>query len=710
MPNSVIAAFSFVRLIKPVWSAVFTKSLEQERQQLPLLLPICFAAGIASWFALPLREYWVAVIFIAIAIGLLSFSIGEYFPNHARPMRWMAACALMIAAGIIIIWTKSLLIGAQPLDKPWVGQMRGQIISIDNQPAKARIRLYIAPDEGQNLPQKIRLNVDMRKATEFPSALRTGQIISAKVRLMPPNAPVIPGAYDFAQRAWFEGLGATGSLLDIPKILQDNGANSNIEQLRSQIAQHVQSQLPGSQGGIAATLATGDRGGLSDKDAEAMRRSGLAHLLALSGLHVSAVIGAVFLIVVKLLALSPALALRFRLPVMAALIGAVAGIAYTIFTGAEIPTVRACVAALLILSALILGRDPVSLRLVGFAAFVVLLIWPEALIGPSFQMSFAAVMAIVALYDTDHMRGLSLKRDEGDFALLPRIGRFVLMLFLTGLVIEISLIPIALYHFNKAGLYGALANLIAIPLTTFIIMPLEALALLADVFDLGTPIWWLCGKALSLLLDLAHFVSSTPGSNILLPTMPGYAFLAFVAGGLLLFCLCSPLRFLAIIPIGFAAASYIITPTPDIIIADDGRQFAVKKKDGHFLLLKPQSDSFATQMIREEAGFGDDSTDLKQWAQSQCSPDFCSFTVSKAERDWVIMASISNNYVPLRNLSAACARSDIVIAPRRLPYICRPRWQKIDGRYLGENGGVSIYLNAAKIVTARVKTDHGWRR
>lgn len=692
------------------WPISLTTWLEREKPQLPLFLPIAFAAGIALWFSLPLREYWAAVIAIAIATGLLSFGVGQYYPAHARPLRWIAASCFMIAAGIIAIWAKSLLMGAQPLVKPWVGQMQGQVENIEYQPARNRLRLYVTPEKAQNLPRKIRLNVDMDKAAGFPNALRSGQFVSVRVRLMPPNAPVIPGGYDFAQRAWFQGLGATGSLLGEPKILQESPSNPGIYEWRNMMAAHVQSQLSGSEGGIAATLATGDRGGLSEADAEAMRRSGLAHLLALSGLHVSAVIGAIFLIVIKLLALSPALALRFRLPVLAALIGAMGGIAYTIFTGAEIPTVRACIAALLILSALILGRDPISLRLIGFAAFVVLLIWPEALIGPSFQMSFAAVIAIVALYDTPFMRGLSMKRDEGDFAILPRIARFALMLFLTGLVIEITLIPIALYHFNKAGLFGALANLIAIPLTTFVIMPLEALALLADIFNLGGPIWWLCGQALSLLLNLARFVSSTPGSNILLSTMPTYAFLAFVTGGLLLFCLRSPLRNIAFVPISVAALSYIMAPTPDIIIADDGRQFAVKKEDGNFLLLKPQSDSFATQMIREEAGFGDDGADLKQWPKSRCSPDFCSFTLSGEDRDWIIMASISNNYVPLRNLSAACARSDIVIAPRRLPYICRPQWQKIDGRFLRENGGVSIYLKEAKITTSRVKTDHGWRR
>ena len=172
-----------------------------------------------------------------------------------------------------------------------------------------------------------------------------------------------------------------------------------------------------------------------------MRRSGLAHLLSISGLHVTAVVGAIYLLVLKSLAQSPPLALRFRLPIVAAGCAALAALAYTLMTGAQVPTIRACVAALLVLVALMMGRSAITLRMVAAGALFVLIFWPEALVGPSFQLSFAAVTAIIALHEHPRIKEMFMLREE---SLLRRVGRFIYSLFLTGLVVEIALMPIAL--------------------------------------------------------------------------------------------------------------------------------------------------------------------------------------------------------------------------------------------------------------------------
>lgn len=219
-----------------------------------------------------------------------------------------------------------------------------------------------------------------------------------------------------------------------------------------------------------------------------MRRSGLAHLLSVSGLHIAAVVGFAMVLTLRLLALFPVLALRFNLILVAAAAGAAAGIGYTILTGMQVPTVRSCVAALLILAGIALGRDALSMRLVAVGAIVVLLFRPESAAGASFQMSFAAATAIVALYSAKWASRWFARREEG---VVRRWGRGLLVLAVTGLAVEAALIPIALFHFHRAGLYGVAANIVAIPLTTFVVMPLEAMALLLDSVGAGGPLWWL---------------------------------------------------------------------------------------------------------------------------------------------------------------------------------------------------------------------------
>src|SRR5207253_2403135 len=293
--------------------------------------------------------------------------------------------------------------------------------------------------------------------------------------------------YDFARDAWFKRIGAVGKALGPVEIVQP-GHSGGLESVRPRLAQHILARLPGSEAGIAVALVTGDQNSVTEDDANAMRASGLTHLLSVSGLHIAAVVAAAMLLSLKLLALSERLALKFNLVLVSAAVAAAAGIGYTLLTGAQVPTVRSCVAALLILTGIALGRDAISIRLIATGALVVLVFRPEALAGPSFQMSFAAVTAIVALHSNGWARRLLQRREEG---IIARTLRALLGIVATGLAVEIALMPLALYHFHRSGLYGVGANIVAIPLTTFVIMPLEASALALDPLGLAKPVWWL---------------------------------------------------------------------------------------------------------------------------------------------------------------------------------------------------------------------------
>jgi competence protein ComEC len=240
--------------------------------------------------------------------------------------------------------------------------------------------------------------------------------------------------------------------------------------------------------------------------------------------------------------------LRVRRPVVAA--------------SAEAPTVRSSVAALLVLGALVLGRDALSLRMLAVAGDFVLLSWPESAIGPSFQMSFAAVLAIIALSTSALVRAFLAAREEPWS--MPTAGR-VAMLFATGVVIELALIPIVLFHFHRAGLYGALANVVAIPLVTFGSMPLIALGLVFDPVGAGAPFWWAVERSLELLLAIAHVTASQPGAVRLMPQISGSAIALFVSGGIWLALGSGRARLRGFVPVALASLLTLLTPVLDLL-------------------------------------------------------------------------------------------------------------------------------------------------
>ena len=676
--------------------------LDAERGQLPVWSVVAFGSGVAAWFLLPGQYFWIAFIALCLSAAFCLMFLTKGWQGLDLAGRVLVVGALMAASGSGLAWVRSELVAPVTLAKPFYGPVAGQIIEREDIPARGIVRLILRLPEKEDFPEIIRVNLSQKMDNE---ALKSGAIISAEVRLMPPAQSALPGAYNFARRAWFEGLGASGTILKPPQIIRQSTKTVYFQQFRADLSRHIQQQMAGSAGAIAATLATGDRGAIAEADAEAMRRSGLAHLLSISGLHVSAIVAASWLLFMRVFALFPVLARRHRLPLSAALFSAATGLGYTLLTGAEVPTIRACIAAMMVLLALAMGRDPISLRLVAFGAFFVLLIWPEALMGPSFQLSFAAVTVIIALHDHPKMRSWL---GNSDTSWWRRVRNGIIALFLTGLAIEFTLMPIALFHFHKAGLYGAFANLIAIPLTTFVIMPLEALALLLDIVGLGAPAWWACGLALNGLIGLAHSVSGAPGAVTFFPSMGNVVFALFIFGGLWMFLWRSRLRYWGLLPVIGASLAIVLQSGPDLLVTSDGRHMAIRSGDD-FVMLRDQAGDYALDMLKENSGFDGEPLKMAQWTPATCSEEFCSFTIRSQGTAFHILASRNKAYVPRRALYAACRRADIVISDRYLPRVCMPRQLKADRALLHQTGGLAIYLEERKILSvADENRGHPW--
>lgn len=675
--------------------------LEWERDHIPFWVPVGLGTGIAAWFSLPGKAAWAACICGWLGVAALS----SLLPAGTRLGRIVLFAGLLGAAGCGLVWAKSAWVAQPVLERPVFTQFTGRVGQVEPLPAREMVRVQLRPVGRPDLPPLIRINIAQK---DVPKGLAKGSVLSLRSRLMPPAGPALPGAYNFAQRAWFEGIGATGRAVR-PITVVAPAPDGDIMPLRQRLSAHIQSQLDGGAGGIAAALATGDQGAISEDDVEAMRRSGLAHLLSISGLHVSALVGAVIFVIFRLLALSPKLALRWPLLLIAAGAGAAAGVGYTLLTGAEVPTIRSCVAAILVLGALALGREAMTLRLVATGAIFVLLFWPEALAGPSFQLSFAAVIAIVALHEHPGFRKLVERREEEGPVM--RWGRALLALFLTGIAVEIALSPIALFHFHKTGVLGAFANIVAIPLTTFVIMPLEALALLLDVAGLGAPVWWLAGIALDLLLGLAHFVAARPGAIALLPVFPGWAFGLVIAGGLWASLWRSQARWCGIVPAAAGLAVMLTSPVPDLLVTGDGRHVAVRTPGGGLAILRGRAGDYVRDTLSESAGHEGDLGEIADMPNANCSLDLCALDILAGGRHWRVLATRSSYLVPWRAFTAQCREADIVISDRRLPKGCTPRWLTLDRPFLRRHGGVSINLARQSVQTAIDPGDaHPWVR
>jgi competence protein ComEC len=686
-------------------------------------LAVVYAAGIIAWFALPTRVHWCAAMAggagLALA-ALLAWPRGSLADETRANLRLaLISCGLVFAFGIGAVWARSAIVGAEPIARPAVVMIHGAVLEREDQPAEGRLRLTLATrlaadGSDSGAARKVRVNVPL-DALEggIPPGLAEGAVVRLRARLMPPAHPMLPGSYDFARAAWFNGLAATGTMVGKSlKVLKPAPPGGGIASIQRALSRHVRTRVPGSPGAIAAAFASGDRGGIAEADAAAMRDAGLTHLLSISGLHVSAVVAAAYFAVLRLLALWPALALRVRLPVVASCAGALAGIGYTLLTGAEVPTVRSCVAALLVLGALALGRDALSMRMLALAAGFVLLLWPESAIGPSFQMSFAAVLSLIALSNAAPVRAFLAPREEPWWV---RIGRHTVMLFATGVVVELALMPIVIYHFHRAGMYGALANVVAIPLVTFVAMPVIALGFLADLVGAGTPVWWVVEHSLALLLWIAHFTAGLAGSVRLMPQIGGFPVALFAAGGLWLGLWRGRVRLAGLVPIAAASMLAAATPIPDILVAGDGRQvgITVTAPDGErrLLALRDTRSSYTQGNLMELSGVAAEPIPLAEWEGARCSSQFCVVTLSRGRRNWVLLLGRGHERVEIGDLAAACAKADIVVSQRFLPRSCRPRWLKADRRHLEKSGGLAIDLADRQITSvAESQGQHGWWR
>lgn len=543
-------------------------------------VPVCLSLGIALYFAWPhepslFHPVLIAALFLTLAswvrgqgdgltVHRLALLAGFWitFGFGAASFRAQMVQTPILNAPIGPVWVEGTIASFEQLEGG-----KGALLIIDDP-----VTRDLSPTQ---TPRAFRLTV--RKGTD---QLAVGARIGMMAKIEPPSNPTTPGGFDFRRDAYFKQIGGYGYVLGTPKIVaapQLTGYTHLFENLRNTISARVAVVLPAGESSMVTALLTGERAAINDADWQALRDSGLAHLLAISGANVDMVALVVFFVARFLMAAVPAFAVRHPIKKYAAVLAFLAALAYVLLILPSIPTWRALLTIAIVLTAVVLDRSPISLRLVCTVAAIVLVALPEQLLSPSFQLSFAAVTALVAVFEW-LTPWLKTRHQQAGF-----VGRTIMYVVGVGgttVIATIATAPISLYHFQTLALYGVLANALAVPIMTFIIMPVALLTYLVMPFGLDAPLLHIMGQASDGVLNIAHWTAHLPGARLAPPAMPFAAFIMIVVAGVMLCLMARALKTLVLVPCMIAVVIIAVYEQPHAMIAKGGKLMMVRNDDG----------------------------------------------------------------------------------------------------------------------------------
>jgi competence protein ComEC len=570
-----------------------------ERDRWFLWLPVAMGVGIGLYFELS-REppLWPAVALAAILAA---------FAGLARKRDGL--CALLVGASAVAAGFALAKAHTERVAAPMLREATGPIWIegrvLDAEPTHRGLRIVVAPTRLDRVaeaarPARVRLTLNRGDGGVEP-----GDRLRVRAMLFPPAPPSVPGAYDFQRHAFFQRIGAVGYALGAPERLArppEGGFVVWLDRQRKHVTERIVAALPEPYGALAAAQITGHRGTIPPEAMQAMQDSGLAHLLAISGMNIGIVAGLIFFALRLGFAAVPALALRFPVKKWAA-IGAMAGaLVYVALSGASVPTQRAWLMLAAVMLAVLVDREALTMRLVAWAAIVVLAVSPDALLGASFEMSFAAVIALVACYER---YAVSADRPEAPRGFFRRVGRVFLLLALTSLIASAATAPFAVYSFNRVPLYGIAANMIAVPITDLWIMPTGLVAMLLMPF--GLEAWPLAamGWGVAAVLAVAETVAGWPGAVQPTGTLPGWGLLIFALGGLWLAIWTRAWRWAGVPVMALGLASLWMTTPPDVFVSSDGQLVAVRGDAGTLLVSSERARRFDRETWQRRDGGAD---------------------------------------------------------------------------------------------------------
>ena len=692
--------------VRPSLIGALARSLEAEQEQWFLWLPVMFGAGIALYFLLPVEPWTLPALLPAVAALALRFGLGR-----SALVRLAGAALLAAALGFAAAKLRTEAMRAPVLERQTGPvDVTGFVELVEpRSPKGQRVTLRVAAMEKvepDRQPHRVRVRTAEPKGDARP--LQPGDAVRIKATLSPPPGPSLPGDYDFARAAWFQGLGAVGYATAAPEPVGDLAeppwslrAMAAVARVRQAIGRRIVEALPGQTGAIANALITGERGGISEATNQAFRDSGLFHILSISGLHMVIMAGAVFFTIRLALAAIPAIALRYPIKKWAA-VGAMAGaLGYLLISGAAFATVRSYIMISIMFLAVLLDRPAMALRNVALAALAILLAWPESLFDPGFQMSFAAVVALVSAYEWLRTRA----GEPAPVAGQPAIRHA--LLFLGGivtstLVASVAVAPFGIYHFHNTQLFAILANLVAIPICNIVVMPAALAALVALAFGLEALPLAVMGWGIEVMVWCAEAVAALPGAVGRVPAIPTPAFVAMVAGGLWWALWRTRWRLLGLVPI---ATGLMLAPTgqrPDALVGRGATVVAVRDGDGRLSVLAGRGATFEIARWLEHDGDGRAPAAAARAQAFRCDRQGCTARVKG------LLLAVTRAPAALRD---DCAAAAVVVLAFARPAGCRPSGVAIDAEDVRLRGAHALYAGEGGVrveTVAAARGDRPW--
>jgi competence protein ComEC len=640
-----------------------------------LWIPVLIAFGVIIFFSFPIDPN----VFVCLACYGITCGISLFVRNNPL-WHFLSMAVLITLTGFTTSAIRSELVKAPVLehqiDRTWV---MGNVTEINNTEGGLKIileELYIA-GYNNKLPLKIRITI--KRTAE---KIEIGDRIGLFAGLMPPPPPSLPKGFDYQQYAYFKQIGAIGYAISKVRIIEKGAHLSDLQQyfasLRQKVESRVFASMPSSEAAIAVGILVGDSSAINTEEYEAIRKSGLAHIIAISGMHIVVVVGLIFISVRFLLSRFPSLPLRIDIKKVAAIIAIFGSLFYLLIAGSPLSAQRAFIMSTIVLAAIILDRRANPMRSVAIAANIILILTPEAILSASLQMSFAASIALVASFNlSSSFFNISNKK-----GVITKILSYFATVTISTLVAGIATSPFVIYHFNQFSTYSVLSNLIAIPLADFIIMPAGIIAMLLMPLSLEGfalyPMQW----GITAMLQVAQSVAALPNSSFYVPSISAYGLVFVTFGGLILCLFTTRLRYIGLIPVCLGLLGILHYEKPDIIISNNGKLFAVRDDIGVLAFSSKVSSRFQ-RMIWQQSTGENYILSIHDAYLDDCSNSYC-----KLERNGNTAVIIASLHEPKTH----CSDVHVFINLADNSFICEPALNNVNLSMLRQHGTHLVYL------------------